>query len=209
MHHRQLLSALVQRTALFGLAGLALWLPLGCTSRSDPGAVGGPTFGAAVPRFETNFFSTSFDPETGLTALIGVSPAELPDACQGATPSDLSQVLAVFHPSPGGGTVIKATFKDGEQNVIVWAAQVQNNLCDELLNVQPIATGTVRTIYTDSDFFNSGPGGEAIGVDAKGTVTSTTSAQQYRIQLSTHVTILPDGTVRRAPPVVRLTRVGG
>jgi hypothetical protein len=201
----------MHRSLLVPLGMLAGILALGCGDNAgvtDPTTAAAPSFGAVVTRLEAPSPQIVIDTEQGLTALFGVSFEELPAVCAGGELHDLADLLIVSHPSRGGETVFKFRVKDKEQSAIVWAAIVQESPC-ELQDVQPLAVGTVHSMYTDNDFFNTNPGTEAVSVQAEGTVTSPATAQSYHLLATFHRVISPDGTEKVTGTFVRLTPIGG
>jgi hypothetical protein len=186
---------------------LASALALGCDDRpgvTDPGTRVAPSSAAVVTRLEAPFPEVVIDIEQGLTALFGIALEELPGACAGGEIQDLTDILIVTHPTRGGETVDHFRVKDQEGSAIVWAAIPEGSIC-ELLGVQPLAVGTVHRIFTDNDFFNTGPGMESVGFRAQGIVTNPVTAQRYQLHAGYQAHVFPDGT-REFPvePFVRL-----
>ena len=201
----------MHRYLLIPIGVLASTLALGCGDNAGvtgPATNDAPSFGAVVTRLEAPSPQIIIDTKQGLTALFGISFEELPAVCAGGELQDLADLLIVSHPAREGETVFKFTVKDREQSAIVWAAIVQESPC-ELQDVQPLAVGTVHSVYTDNDFFNTNPGTEAVSIQAEGRVTSPTTEQSYHLLATFHRVISPDGTEKVTGTFVRLTPIGG
>jgi hypothetical protein len=194
----------VHRFLLFPTGVLASALALGCGNRpgvTDPATSAEPSFGAVVTRSEAPFPVAVIDIEQGLTAVFGVSLEEVPAVCAGAEFQELSKVLIVSHPTRGGQTVDKATATNKQQNAIVWAAipatGSQEDICKAIQGVQPLAVGTVHSVYTESEFFTgASPHLDSNGFRAEGTVTSPATGQRFRLQAAFQLLIFSDGTVK-------------
>jgi hypothetical protein len=201
----------MHRVLLIPVGVLAGTLALACGDNAgvtDPATSAPPSSEATVTRLEAPSPQIVIDNEQGLTALFGISFEDLPAVCAGGELQDLADLLIVSHPTRGGETIFKFRVKDKEQSAIVWAAIVRETPC-ELQDLQPLAVGTVHSMYTDNDFFNANPGTEAVSVQAEGTVTSPTTAQSYHLLATFHRVISPDGREKITGTFVRLTPVGG
>ena len=201
-------------TVSTGVVGSAL--ALGCADRSgvtDP-AGPAPTIGAAVDQFEAPRPEIFVDHESGLTLEAGATfdPEQLFGIfCPGNPFTEVSDWLAVTHPTSGGGTVTHVRIEDQDQNVIVWGAVV-GDICDDLVipEVPPLAVGTARMMFTDNDFAGTSSHTDSFGQRIEGTVTNPATGQRYHLEAAYRVVVLPDGT-QQVPihPFVRLTRIGG
>ncbi len=194
----------MHRFLLIPTGVLASALALGCGDRpgvTDPASSTGLAFGAVVTRSETHFPVAVIDIEQGLTAVFGATLEEVPAVCAGAEFQELSHVLIVSHPTNGGDTVDKVTAKNKEQSAIVWAvipaSSSQEDICKAIQGVQPLAVGTVHSVYTESEFFTgASPHLDSNGFRAEGTVTSPGTGQRFRLQAAFQLLFFPDGTVK-------------
>ena len=194
----------MRRFLLVPAGALASALALGCGDRpgvTEPATSAGPSFGAAVTRSDRPFPVAVIDIEQGLTAVFGLTVEEVPAVCAGAEFQELSNVLLVSHPTHGGQTVDKVTATNKAQDAIVWAAipaaGSQEDICKAVQDLQPLAVGTVHSVYTESEFFTgSGPHLDSNGFRAEGTVTSPATGERFRLQAAFQLLISPDGAMK-------------
>jgi hypothetical protein len=194
----------MRRFFLVPMGVLATALALGCGDRPgviDPATSAGPSFEADVTRTQTAFPVAVIDIQAGLTAVFGVALADVPAVCAGGEFKELSTALIVSHPTSGGQTVDKVTATNKDQSAIVWAvtaaSDAQEDVCNAIQGVQPLAVGTVHSVYTESEFFTgASPHLDSNGFRAEGTVTSPTSGQRFQLQAAFQLLIAPDGTIK-------------
>lgn len=184
---------------------------LACSDNADvPGpSDAAPSFEADVIRFEAPWPEVFVDDEAGLTLLAGATLDQVPDLCAGGDFTDIATWLIVAHPTSGGRTVDHALIKDKDQSVIVWGAAV-GSICDELLDVPPLAVGTARMSFTDNDFAGTGSHTDAFGERIEGTVTNPASGERYHLEAAYRILGRPNGPPKVVlEPFVRLAPVGG
>ena len=194
----------MHRFLLIPTGVLASALTLGCGDRpgvTDPATSAGSSLEAAVTKSPTPFPVAVIDMPQGLTAVFGVALQDAPAVCAGAEPQELSTVLIASHPTSGGQTVDKVTATNKDQSAIVWAvtpaSDSQEDICNAIQGVQPLAVGTVHSVYTESEFFTgASPHLDSNGFRAEGTVTSPATGQRFQLQAAFQLLIAPDGTVK-------------
>ena len=195
----------MRRFFLIPTGVLASALALGCGDRpgvTEPATgVAGPAVEAAATKSLQPFPVAVIDKQAGLTAVFGVPLAAEADVCAGADSPELSIVLIASHPSSGGQPVNKVTATSKDQSAIVWAVTAasdqQEDVCNAIQGVQPLAVGTVHSVYTESEFFTgASPHLDSNGFRAEGTVTSPATGQRFQLQAGFQLLISPDGTVK-------------
>jgi hypothetical protein len=194
----------MRRFFLIPMGVLASALALGCGDRpgvTEPATGAGPSFEGAVTKSQTSFPVAVIDVQQGLTAVFGVALADVPAVCAGGEFTELSRVLIASHPSSGGVTVDKVTATSKDQSAIIWAvipaSDQQDDICNAIQGLQPLAVGTVHSVYTESEFFTGGsPHLDSNGFRAEGTVTSPANGQRFQLQAGFQLLIAPDGTVK-------------
>ena len=194
----------MRRFFLIPMGVLASALALGCGDRpgvTEPATGAGPSFKAAATKSPAAFPVAVIDMQEGLTATFGVALNEVSTVCAGAEPQELSIVLIASHPSSGGQTVNKVTATSKDQSAIVWpvisASDQTEDVCNAIQGVQPLAVGTARSVYTESELFTgASPHLDSEGFRAEGTVTSPTTGQRFRLQAGFQLVIAPDGTIK-------------
>jgi hypothetical protein len=182
---------------------LASALALGCGDRPDvtgPASGRGPSVAAAVTKSDEPFPVAVIDQQAGLTAVFGVPLGEVSSVCAGGDITELSIVLIVSHRTRGGQTVDKVTARSNDQSAIVWAgtpaSDSQEDICNAFQGVEPLAVGTVHSVYTESEFSGGTPHVDSNGFRAEGTATSLTTGEQFRLHARFQVLVSPDGTVK-------------
>lgn len=183
-------------------AVLAGALTLGCGDEPSPTTPTGdfpsvstaPAFasgGAGVERTTIDIGFPIFDEERGLTAVFGSTFAELAVICAGGTAPSEMPVLIVTRPTGAA----KWLLKNPEAEVIVWQL-LSGDLCGELATTQPYAEGSARLRLTDNDAsdFPIEPGGDAVSIHAKGTVTVVGTGEELDFQAFEHHTLPPGST---------------
>jgi hypothetical protein len=194
----------MRRFFLIPMGVLASALALGCGDRpgvTDPATSAGSSLEAAATRAPAAFPVAVIDIQQGLTATFGVALADVPAVCAGAEFTELSTVLIASHPTSGGQTVDKVTATNKDQSAIVWAVTPASgsleDICSAVQGVQPLALGTVHSVYTESEFFTgASPHLDSNGFRADGTVTSPTSGQRFQLQAAFQLLVSPDGTIK-------------
>lgn len=73
----------------------------------------------------------------------------------------------------------------------------------------PIAAGTGHMVYTDNDFFNTGTGANAFGLEIGGILTSVPGGEPVRVTGTVRSLNMPDGSFQRVTAHLSLTLVGG
>jgi hypothetical protein len=195
----------MRRFFLIPLGVFASALALGCGDRpgvTDPATgVAGPAVEAAATKSLQAFPVAIIDKQAGLTAVFGVPLAAAADVCAGADSPELSIVLIASHPSSSGQPVDKVTATSKDQSAIVWpviaASDQQDDVCTAIQGVQPLAVGTVHSVYTESELFTgASPHLDSEGFRAEGAVTNQSTGQQFQLQARVQLLISPDGTVK-------------
>jgi hypothetical protein len=157
----------------------------------------GPSELPNIFRYETQFFVFIFDPQTGLIGLAGA-----PDDPRQAVPCGGTEPFAIVAVQEAGviQDVLHGLVVGPEVNLHVYDFATFVNACVST----PIAQGTGRVMYTDNDFFNTGPGANAWGFRMHGTVTLATGGDA---QLTAHnrFIIYPNGEFLRIHRMVRLS----
>jgi hypothetical protein len=132
-----------------------------------------------------------FDEERGLSAVFGNTFAELAVICAGGPAPSEMPVLIVTRPTGA----VKFLLKNPDAEVIVWQL-LSDDLCGELATTQPYAEGTVHLHLTDNEAsdFPIGPGGNAVGIRAKGVVTVVGTGEELDFRAFQHYTLPPGST---------------
>jgi hypothetical protein len=142
------------------------------------------------------------DFETGLLAWVGF-PDDPTDAVDCGGDSDYPLV-----PLQAAGLqqeVLKVLGVAKEINIHVYDL---NNFEDTCFS-PVIAAGTGHAVYTDNDFFNTGTGANAFGLDIEGILTSVPGGEPVRVRGTTRLLNMPDGSFRVGTSHLSLTPVGG
>jgi hypothetical protein len=145
--------------------------------------------GPNVIRFKDFFVAGIFDPVTDLVAIAGfpTDPKQVVD-CGGAENVQIADV----HFAGLLQDAIKALVKLDPANLAVYRFSTFVDLCVST----PIATGTGRVMYTDSDIFYTGGSNDAWGYRMNGTVTLKSGGTAHLLAHN-RWQIQPDGTLRR------------
>jgi hypothetical protein len=161
-----------------------------------------PSFDVApnVPnvfRVRGEFATGILDTETDLIAIAGLpaNPKDLVD-CGGA---ELLQIANWQFVGDKLQAAIKALVKLDPANLVVYRLSTFVDLCVST----PLAQGTGRVMYTDSDIFYTGGGEDSWGFRMEGTVTLASGGTAHLLAHN-RWQIQTDGTVRRIFRQVKL-----
>lgn len=122
-------------------------------------------------------------------------------------PYDISQVLDVLKPTGAN----KVNITDKEQQIVVWEGTPAPGarVSCTFQGVTPLATGTVRSVYTDSNlFFGPAPGVFPFQLRATGTLTNPVTGHRYQALIKISGVVTPQGEIEFDPDVIKLTPVG-
>lgn len=194
----------MRRFLLIPAGVLASALALGCGDGpgvTDPATSAESPLEAAATKSPAAFPVAVIDQQAGLTAVFGVPLADAAAVCAGADSPELSIVLIASHPSSGGQTIDKVTATSKDQSAIVWpvvaASDQVNDVCDAIQGVQPLAVGTVHSVYTESELFSGDqPHLDSEGFRAEGTVASVATGRQFSLRAGFQLLIAPDGALK-------------
>jgi hypothetical protein len=176
-------------------------LALGCGDHPSPttptddspsvSTAPGDAHAASVERTTLDIGFPIFDEERGLTAVFGNTFAELAVICAAGTAPSGMPVLIVTRPTGA----VKLLLKNPEAEVVVWQL-VSGDLCGVLATTEPYAEGTVRLRLNDNEAsdFPIGPGGNAVSIHAKGTVTVVETGEELDFRAFEHYTLPPGST---------------
>ena len=142
------------------------------------------------------------DFETGLLAWVGF-PDDPTDAvdCGG----DSEYPLVPLQAAGWQHEVLKVLGVAKEINIHVYDL---NNFEGGTCFSPPIAAGTGHAVYTDNDFFNTGTGANAFGLDIEGILASVPGGEPVRVRGTTRLLNMPDGSFRVGTSHLSLTPVG-
>jgi hypothetical protein len=189
----------------------ALCLALLAVACADPNPTGPPSSsklrpgfvvansaanGPNVIRFKDFFATLILDPVTDLVAWGGLpaNPMQLID-CGGAEDVQIADVH-------GAGLLqdaLKALIKLDPANLHVYRLSTFVDPCVST----PLARGSGRVMYTDSDIFDSGRATDSWGYRMEGTVTLASGGTAHLLAHN-RWQVLPDGTLRRIFRQVKL-----
>jgi hypothetical protein len=190
------------------VAGLAL---SGCSDARGPAEpeTPAPSFaeGAFVAHFDEVSVFGFIDFEAGLSAILGIKPEEAGALC--ADPDfaayDVSRLLLVIKPSGAH----KTRFLDQEQQFVVWQGLPDPRISCTFQNVTPLAVGTLRSVETNTNVFDTpAPGSTVWHYRAEGVLTNPTTGQQYRATVTSGGFAPPHGEFEFEPDVIRLEPIG-
>lgn len=142
------------------------------------------------------------DSETGLLALIGLPTDPTADVGCGG---DQELPLVPLQAAGWEQEVLKVLAAAKEITIHVYDLNTFEDTCSSPL----IAAGTGHAVYTDNDFFNTGTGGNAYGLNIEGILTLVPGGEPVRVQGTVRSTNLPDGSFRKVTAHLSLTPVGG
>jgi hypothetical protein len=141
------------------------------------------------------------DFETGLLAWIGLTTDPTADVgCGGDQDLPLVPLQAA-----GWQQAFNVLAVAKEINIHVYDL---NNFEDTCFS-PVIAAGTGHAVYTDNDFFNTGPGANAFGLDIEGILTTVPGGEPVRVTGTVRSLNLPDGSFRKVTTHLSLTPVRG
>jgi hypothetical protein len=157
----------------------------------------GPNELPNVFRYQTEFFTFIFDPQTGFIAVAGA-----PEDPRQAVPCGGTEPFAIVAVQETGviQDVIHGLVVGPEVNLHVYDFATFTDACVSI----PIAQGTGRVMYTDNDFFNTGPGANSWGFRMEGEVTLV-SGEEANLVAHNRFIIWPNGEFRRIHRMVRLS----
>jgi hypothetical protein len=142
------------------------------------------------------------DFETGLLAWIGLPTDPTTDVGCGG---DQDLPLVPLQAAGLQQDVLKVLAVAKEINIHVYDL---NNFEDTCFS-PVIAAGTGHAVYTDNDFFNTGTGGNAFGLDIGGVLTAVPGGEPVRVMGTVRSLNLPNGSFQRVVSHLSLSPVGG
>jgi hypothetical protein len=165
--------------------------------------------GAEVHHFlEVSLFGV-VDEASGLTALVGAQPSDLPAICADPdfAPYDQSLVHLVIKPHSGAH---KVTWVDHEQLVVFYEGVPEGRISCSFQDVTPLAVGTLRSTETLSNVFETpAPGAITWHYRGNGTLHNPTTGQRYRGTVVLGGFAPPGGPFQVDPSTLRLEPIGG
>ena len=189
------------RSRLLPAAVLTVPLVLGCGDQPSPTTPTGDSPSVSTAAFDAGTASVErttldiglpiIDEERGLTAVFGNTFAELAVICAGGSAPSGMPVLIVTRPTGA----VKLLLKNPEAEVVVWQL-VSGDFCGVLATTEPYAEGTVRLLINDNEAsdFPIGPGGNAVSIHAKGTVSVVETGEELGFRAFEHYTLPPGST---------------
>ena len=125
------------------------------------------------------------------TLVVGHTAGQLAGICAtGIVPEEVSA-----HDVLGPHGTLHVLVRSGPLPAIVWGT-LSFDPCADLQGVAPLAEGIARAVYTDNDFFSSGPGGGSFGLTAEGRMTETATGRSVNLSAKFRNVFLPDGTIK-------------
>lgn len=177
-------------TACLPTMGLGLVaLVAACGDSTGPRQASPPVSyaGATVVHTVEDFFARVSDPQTGWSVYLGGTAEQLAEFCATGTFEGTSFWNEVAVIRPNGAVHFRDRARD--LPVVVYDAPFYE-VCD---STEPVfATGAANAVYTDNDFFFSGPGAFSFGFTGSGLV-SAPSGEQYRLHFVARTHGQPDG----------------
>jgi hypothetical protein len=164
--------------------------------RTEQSPEGPGAFAVHVP--EASFITAGFEPEPGLTALIGATYADHLHFCETGEPPFPMDRLLVFRPDGS----IMTRVQGAQVPLVVWqtapltfTGDILADTCTEEFLALPHLEGTGQFLDRDNDLTGSGNRGNAFGTRIVGQVSSE-SGDRFHFMSKGRSLILPSGERR-------------